>query len=314
MPVVKFITSDSPAQEGQRSQTAAAVMAVMLAKGSEPAKPLPAKPKRVKAERTSPRNPKSLTVDQHVFPSKSISRFTNQSGHVSVHVLRRSKVIRAKPGNAIFCASRAWDERAEAGYMKSIEDLFQQIVSPIADGKAETIRPEQKPAIDRMYALWYMRARYRELEAQEIQLNGIAGDDLTKEQEENLEKNGYMFARKGGTMPARQLNGLELQYRIDNFTRDMAVPTTRWGVIMAQSGEFIVPDVPSHGIIPITPRLAFVWSAPNGVILERNVAEINRAMRTTSQHYFFARDFSNCLFDCRLRAREEGRQNQDFRA
>jgi len=271
-------------------------MAVMLAKGSEPAKTFPARPNKIRAERTRPRNPNRLTVDLHVFPSKSIGRFTNQSGYVSVHDLRRNKVIHAKPGNAIFCASRAWDERVETGYMKRIEDEFQQVISPIVDGRAETIRPKQKPAVDRMYALWDMRARYRELEAQEIQLNGIAGNDLTKEQEENLEKNGYMFARKSGTMPARQLNGLELELRINNFAGDLAATVPRWGVISTQSGEFIVPDVPLHGIIPVTPRLALVQSAPDGMIVERNVAEINRAMRATSQLYFFARDFSSCPF------------------
>jgi hypothetical protein len=123
----------------------------------------------------------------------------------------------------------------------------------------------------------------------EIELNGNAGYDLTKVQEENLEKNGYLFARKGGRMPARQLNGLQIQKRIDGYALDLAASVTRWGVISAQSGEFIVPDVPLHGIIPLTPRLALVQSAPDGMIVERNVAEINQAMRATSRDYFFAR-------------------------
>jgi hypothetical protein len=97
-------------------------------------------------------------------------------------------------------------------------------------------------------------------------------------------------------MPARQLNGLQIQMRIDSYALDLASRVTRWGVISAQSGEFIVPDVPLHGIIPLTPRLALVQSTPDGMIDERNVAEINRAMRTTSQDYFFARDFSCCPF------------------
>ncbi len=295
MPVIKVISSGSPAQAPDQGHLAAAVMAVTLAKASEPSKS-PERRKRARAERTRPRNPNSLTVNQHVFPSKSIERFTNQSGNVSVHDLHRAKGFLAKPKNAIFCASRAWDERAETGYMKHIEAEFQEIVDPIVDGKTETLAPEHKAAIDRMYALWHMRSRYRELESQEVQLNGNVGNDLTKEQEENLEKNGYMFARKSGTMPARQLNGLELQLRIDNYARDLAAGVTRWGVISAQSGEFIVPDVPSHGIIPLTPRVALVQSAPDGMIIERNVAEINQAMRATSQDYFFARDFSSCPF------------------
>jgi hypothetical protein len=180
--------------------------------------------------------------------------------------------------------------------MKRIKDDFQKIVAPTVDGNAQTITSEAKAAIDRMFALWYMRSRYREIESQEIQLNGISGGDLTKEQEENLEKNGYMFARKSGRMAARQLNGVELQMRADDYARELASSVTRWGVIAAQSGEFIVPDVPSHGIIPLTPRLALVQSAPDGMITEQNLAEINLAMRATSQDYFFARDFSSCPF------------------
>jgi hypothetical protein len=141
-----------------------------------------------------------------------------------------------------------------------------------------------------------MRARYRELESHEIPLNGIAGDDLTKTHEENLEKNGYMFARKGGTAPRRQFNGLEIQLRSSRYAHDLATQVTRWGVISTQSGEFIVPDVPWHGIIPITPQLALVQSAPDGMITERNVAEINRTMREASESYYFARDLAACPY------------------
>jgi hypothetical protein len=289
MPVIKVTSFGCPAQD----DPAAAMMAVTLAKSSERPK-VQERQRRERAEKTRPRNPNRLTVNQHVFPSKNIGRFTNQDGYVSVHDLRRGEVISARPDNAIFCARRAWDERAETGYMKQIEDEFQKVIGPIVDGEAKILVPEHKPAIDRFYALWHTRSQYRELESQEIQLNGIAGDELTKAREENLEKNCYSFARKGGKMPARQLNGLLIQMRMDHL--DLAAGVTRWGVISAQSGEFIVPDVPIHGIIPLTPRLALVHSAPDGIIVERNVAEINRAMRATSQDYFFAHDFSNCPF------------------
>lgn len=296
MPVIKVIDSDQPAQApNQGPYLAAAVMAVTLAKASEPQKTHEPS-KRARAERTRPRNPNSLTVNQHVFPSKSIERFTDQTGRVSVHELHRGEVIRAKPNNSIFCARRAWDERAETGYMKRIEDDFQTIVGPIVDGTVRTLAAEFKAAVDKMYALWYMRSRNRDLESQEIQLNGISGEDITKEQEENLEKNGYVFARKSGRMPARQLNGLQLQIRINNYARALAASVTRWGIISAQSGEFIVPDVPSHYIIPLTPRITFVNSVPDGMITKSNVAEINRAVRATSRDYFFARDFSSCPF------------------
>ena len=144
-----------------------------------------------------------------------------------------------------------------------------------------------------MFALWYMRGRYRELAAQEIRLNGIEGDHLTKEQEENLEAKGYLFSRRGGRIPARQLNGLWLQRRIDGYRGDLS-SIERWGVITPESGEFIVADVPSHEIIPLTPTLALVGSSPDGMISVENLALLNRASIADSQHYFFARDLSAC--------------------
>ena len=45
-------------------------------------------------------------------------------GRVSLHDLARSKVGLAKPNDGIFCAMRAWDQRAERGCMKRIEDEF----------------------------------------------------------------------------------------------------------------------------------------------------------------------------------------------
>src|SRR6516165_2453987 len=140
MPVIKVIGSSAPPPD-LGSHTAAAVMVVALAKASEPAHLRSAAPIGARVEKTRPRNPNRLTVDQHVFPSTSIERFADEKGYVSLHDLRRERIIRVKPRNAIFCASRAWDERTETGFMKRIEDEFQQIIGPIIEGKAGSIEP-----------------------------------------------------------------------------------------------------------------------------------------------------------------------------
>jgi hypothetical protein len=85
---------------------------------------------RTKIEKTRPRNLNRLTVNQHVFPSKSIERFTGKGKRVAVYDLHRNEVVRARPGNPVFLAFRAWDQRAESGYMKRIEDEFQNIRCP----------------------------------------------------------------------------------------------------------------------------------------------------------------------------------------
>jgi hypothetical protein len=207
-----------------------------------------------------------------------------------------NKLIRPKADNVIFGASRAWDERAEAGFMKRIEDRFQQVADGIVAGNVTTISEEERPAIDWMYALWYWRARFRELESQETQLNGVTSPDLTLEQEENLESNGYMFARKHGAMPTRQLNGAVIQMRTGYYVDELPKLFTRWGIIRVEAGEFIVPDVPCHGMLPLTPQLALVKDTPDGMITAQNLAEVNTAMRAMSETYYFARDLTCCPF------------------
>ncbi len=170
----------------------------------------------------------------------------------------------------------------------------QATIVPILAGQTREIISEQKPAIDRMFALWGLRSRFRNLEHQEIELKGIAGNTLTKEQEENLEANGYAFARAGGKIPARQINGIQLQMRIAQQTNVLAANVARWGIVVSSSGEFIVPDVPLRMLLPLSPTMALVGSAPDGMITEQNLAEINRSTKAESREYFFARDLSKC--------------------
>ena len=68
-----------------------------------------------------------------------------------------------KPDHDIFCAKRAWDQRAERGYMKEIEDEFQSVASKVIDGVVSKIGEVEKDAVDHFYALWHMRARHRTL-------------------------------------------------------------------------------------------------------------------------------------------------------
>jgi hypothetical protein len=243
-------------------------------------------------EKTQKKNPHKLTVKQHVFSSASIARFCNIDGRVSLHDKLRNKVRFAKQHDDIFCAMRAWDQRAESGYMKSIEDEFQALALKIIDGTVFEIRNVELNTINYFYALWYMRARYKILAVNEVQMNGVTGDNLSQDQEEVFERNYVGYIRADGKVPARQINGLQLQSRIDGFAYDLS--SAQWGVIQAQEGEFIVPDIPTHTIVPLTPTLCLISPSGHGTIIKGDVAEINDAVVNSSCEYFFARDLSNC--------------------
>jgi hypothetical protein len=255
-----------------------------------------------KHEKLQAGNPHTLTIKQHVFPSASIARFVGRNGCVDLCDIPRRLVRAATAGDVTFCAKRAWDQRAETGYMKLIEDTFQDLANRIIAGPGLVIGDQEKRTINEFFALWYMRSRHRNMDAQEIQANGVTGTNHTKDVEEKLEKNGYMFSRQGGRVPARQLNGLMLQLWTFRYANNH-LPAARWGVIQADDGEFVVPDVPLQTVVPLTPTLCLVSPAPNGIIPKQNVAEINRNVMETSQEYFFARDFWKC--PAWLRSRRE---------
>jgi len=69
---------------------------------------------------------------------------------------------------------------------------------------------------------------------------------------------------------------------------------TQWAIIETQEGEFIVPDVPWHTVIPITPTRCLASPAPNEMITRQNLVEINRNAIAGSRAYFFAHDFRAC--------------------
>jgi hypothetical protein len=247
-------------------------------------------------EKPQPKNRPLFTIMQHVFPVASIARFTGADGRVSLRDLVRDKERRAKPEDAIFCAKRAWDQRAERLYMKEIEDEFQSLASKVIDGVVSKIGEAEKSVVDHFYALWHMRARHRTLPSQEIQMEGATGGGgLTRDQEEHVELAGGSFMRPDGKFVARQVNGIQLQLWTYGYARDLQ-HETRWKIVRSRSGEFVVSDIPAPFMIPLNPRLCLISRGASGNIPRSRVAEINRITRAASGEYFFARDLSRCPF------------------
>ncbi len=248
-------------------------------------------------------NKRQLVINQHVLPRASIARFAKADGFVSLFDIARGKKRPAHPKDKVFCAMRAWDQRAESGYMKRIEDPFQNLAEDIIAGSVPIITDAHKPIIDRFYALWYMRARFRRLPEQEIQVNGVTGGGITKVQEENLEANFTMFHREGGKIPARFINGIQLQMRIDQYVASM-LAAMKWAIMQAQEGEFLVPDVPFCTMVPLIPMACLMASCDeNGTLPKENVAQVNRMTWDLSKDYVFARSFAACPPAGMVRAR-----------
>jgi len=243
-----------------------------------------------KFEKTQKGNPHQLPVRQHVFPKGSISRFTDRNGLVWLQHISPDRVRGAKPTDDTFCAMRAWDTRAERGYMKQIEDAFQELASKVINHTVVKIGTNEKEKIDAFFALWKMRAIFKT--ANRTEVHGVTGQRLTHDQEEVYEKAGVFFIREGGKMSAHRVYGAQMQVGIDQEAS--ALSNVQWGFIRAHEGQFVVPDFPVITLIPLEPALCLCFGGKNRIIPRQTVADINRHLRAGSREYFFAQDLRRC--------------------
>jgi hypothetical protein len=237
-------------------------------------------------------NRHKLTITQHVYPARSIGRFANGTGTVEVWLRRTNKTFRASPDNPLFCATRVWDQHAESGYMKAIEDEFQILANRIANGGA-ILKAEESVVASRFFILWQVRAEQKRRPMADAPIRGVAPDPLTKDQREQLEQGGGMFVNPDHTMSGRTVSGLHILREIDS--RLMQLGHASWGVVTAQEGEFLLPE--SFGYccqIPITPSRCLVYGQPDATIPKGQVAKANRFAAVLDTDYLVARDLSNC--------------------
>lgn len=236
-------------------------------------------------------NPHRLTINQHVYPARSIERFADTTGTVEVWLRRNNKTFRASPDNPLFCARRTWDQRAEFGYMKAIEDEFQILADRIVNGGA-MLTAEESLAASRFFILWQLRAQQRHNPIGDAPVAGVAPDPLTKDQREQLEEL-VMFMNSDQTLSGRFVSGLHILGEIDRSLTQLT--NARWGVVTAHEGEFLLPE--SFGYccqIPIAPSRCLVYGHADTIIPECEVAKANRVAVALDTDYLVARDLARC--------------------
>lgn len=238
-------------------------------------------------------NPHELTVRQHVFPRASIARFV-EGGGVDVADIKRGRIRRAGPDDDLFCANRAWAHGPESGWMKVQEDQFQVLAELILHNRQTTFDESQSDVISEFYALWRARGERRHLPMQTIGPQaGVIGmrRNFTHDELELLEKNGISAFRGDGSIQTRHLMGPVIRLAMDQIRKEIA--DRSWSLVSSQEGEFCVPDVPAHGVLPLTPTLVLHINR-TGPVSKDEVAEINRAMVAQAQDYVFARSIGSC--------------------
>ena len=80
--------------------------------------------KFVPYERPTRRNPQQLAVDKHFHTAHAIAKFCDIDDKVEVKFIDSGEVGRRHKRAKVFCTKRTWDQRAETGYMVSIENAL----------------------------------------------------------------------------------------------------------------------------------------------------------------------------------------------
>ncbi|MGY2282905.1 hypothetical protein [Pseudomonas gingeri] len=243
-------------------------------------------------EETQKGNPHKLTINQHVFPKKSIDRFSDDNGLVQLYRKDGAKVIRASSTNSLFCAKRVWDQSTEVGIGKDIEDRFQALAESILSGASKVIGYFEKFVVEDFFSLWRARQKFRAEGLSDIEIEGVHGDLLTKDEQEILERKHVMFFRNG-VMPGRFAARIHVFGYVNTFRHDNQ--HMQWGVVRAGEGEFIVPDCfQDMMIVPVSPKLMIVADQPNSTLTRSEVAVVNQISIARSTDYYFSRRLSSC--------------------
>lgn len=250
-------------------------------------------------EATQKGNPRRITVNQHTFPKASIERFADSHGFVQIVRTASGQAFKAKPSKDVFCAPRVWNQQAETGFMREIEDGFQVLANGILSGQMQRVNAAESELITKFYCLWnirFLRKRYRGAD-QKLSENGVSGVsfEYTKDDQECLEIGGINVIRPDMTLSSRHLVSISIRQEVDQTAATMR--GFQWQVVVATDGEFLVPDnFLQYWAVPLSPTMSMiVTSAKKPQKLSRDqVSAINRIAVESSFEYYFARDPSKC--------------------
>lgn len=233
-------------------------------------------------------NPKQLVMDQHFHTAHSIAKFYNNQDKVQVKMLSSGEVVPRDKRAKIFCAKRNWDERAERGYMTNIEHAFHAEIDVI---KPFSIRNHE--AISEYFLLWGLRYQYHLNRMDDVKLNGISGSELTKAQQETLEKRACGYVNVDGHMPARQMTGLHIQIQIMKLMVNFE--GVKWGLLHAENRHFLCADTYRDiNFMPISPKLAFSADFSDRYVNDKEVAILNKQSKLNAVTFYFGKNLSKC--------------------
>lgn len=245
-----------------------------------------------KPEKTQPKNPHALTINQHVLPVKTIQRFAGVDGRVAVifkEGRRRGEIARVSPKDNLFCAKRVWNQRSEDITKKTYEDPFQDLAERVIAGITQFLDPKDNVTATCFWGLWATRFLARKNPPHDKPVFGVTGIE-SQDLREQIERAGASFVSPGGTLSGRHLADMNIQQGIDLVS--MKYSNLSWRIVEAQESEFIVPDGPGDiPYLPITPTIALLANARQvhgkAYLRGEDVIWVNKDLFNAADTYLF---------------------------
>ena len=235
-------------------------------------------------------NPHELTVKQHCFPRRSIERFVNDDGIVHVWLVEQGKSIPARPEDQLFCARWVWDQRAERGFMREVEDAYQELANGIEEGRiVRRLRIPENRIVTEMYSLWWLRSKWRGRPLPDEPLMDVIEleHECSKDERERLEKAGLSVIGPGPKLDGRHIASARIQ--LDFFSLREHLERLSWRILSTRDGEFVVPDTAERPYLPVTPKLCLVPGEGYQIASASTVATLNALSVQESCSHFFAK-------------------------
>lgn len=238
-------------------------------------------------------NPHKLTINQHIFPRSGLKRFAIDD-HVQLRRVVNPTIIPARTDLNIFCANRAWDQRAETLFSHGVEKSFSNIADGLAAGTVTSLSSDMCEVLREFYVLCSDRYHFHTYREPDAEFQDMSGNkDLTLDQQEALEKKGVFFVRPDGKIHGRMIAGIHMMGRRLHLMRNAHYKT--WGIWRAQAGEFVIPDnFTDMTCLPISPTIWLMANSDNSFLDYISVAQLNSMQITRARSYYFARNFDSC--------------------
>lgn len=199
------------------------------------------------------------------------------------HSACRHVILLRHTRHPIFCASRVWDEHLEHGaLLRKTEDAFQNESDAIVKRRTVT----NHGVVTAYVSLWQIRAQLQERPPQDVTLRGPESANLTKDEEEVIEKKRGAFVRDG-VIPSRFTAYLDAVRSHDlNMTH---LATVCWGVLhCGKRPGFLCPGAPNDELyVPLSPEIALCAGTDDREVGPASVAKLNAALLLREKRLLF---------------------------